>query len=295
MKRLALPIVFLLVACSKPQVDNAIAVARIDGQEMTRAELDTYLAINLALEEDGGELDDVVCSRLLDSWIDERLILAEAHERMLTLNDETLDDLLDDPAYESGDGDRESRRAQLRNRLMIQMLQGQVLEDVAVPSAAEAAEWMAAYDPEAEDGRKVELRSLRFDDSEQAQKVHRDLRRNRLTFNEAVVQNSDDDSQGVPTVMEWTALPPEVQKAIEKLRPGWSSVPVEVAGSTYLFLIVAWTQSDRDSRLEAARTERYNAARREAWEQFVRQLRQASNVGIVHKNLPFSYVPDAPD
>ena len=86
---------------------------------------------------------------------------------MLTLNDETLDDLLDDPAYESGDGDRESRRVQLRERLMMQMLQGQVLEDVAVPSASEAAEWLGEQDPQSEGGRKVELRSLRFDDPEQ--------------------------------------------------------------------------------------------------------------------------------
>ncbi len=296
MKRLALVAVLLAAAaCAQPRAELERPVVHIEGSIMTRAELDAYLQFNLAVEDRGAPLVDVVGSRLLDTWIDERLILTEAQDRELSLSDETVDDLLDDPAYESGEGDLESRRNYLRERLMIQFLQGQVLQDITMPSTAEASEWLSAHAVNAGDGKKVELRSLRFDDADKAQQVHRNLRRNRLTFNEAVVQNSDDESQGEPTVVEWGKLPVEVQQAIEKLRPHWTSVPVEAAGSTYLFYIVAWIYPDPDARLEAARTERYSAARRGAWKDFVNSLRQGADIEIVSKNLPFSYIPDTTD
>ena len=141
-------------------------------------------------------------------------------------------------------------------------------------------------------GRKVRLRSLRFDSAEDAQRVHRRLRRNQLTFNEAVVQNTDDESQGAPTIVDWSAFPPEVQPALENLRRGWSSVPVDLGGSTYLFQIVEWIEPDPDAQIEAARAEMVLAARRAVWEGFVAGLRASADVRVVRKNLPFRYVSD---
>ncbi len=138
----------------------------------------------------------------------------------------------------------------------------------------------------------MRLRSLRFDSAEDAQRVHRSLRRDRLTFNEAVVQNTDDESQGAPTIVDWSTFPPEVQQALEKLRRGWSSVPVDLGGNTYLFQVVEWIESDPDAQIEAARAEIISAARRAAWEGFVAGLRASADIRVVRKNLPFRYVPD---
>ena len=112
---------------------------------------------------------------------------------------------------------RERRRERLRTRLMIDLLQSLVLQEVTPPSLEEArkrAEQVGADD----DARRVELRSLRFDDPEQALKVHKDLRRNRLTFGEAVVRNTEDESQGVSTVVDWATLPPPVRDFSAKNR-----------------------------------------------------------------------------
>ena len=250
------------------------------------------------IEDEGADeaaQGDLVRSRLLDTWIDERLVLSEAAKRRLTIDDEQLDEQLDDPAYESGEGDRRSQRAYLRSRLLIELVQGQVLHDVALPSDEEAAAWRAGHPGMSTGGRKVRLRSLRFDSAEDAQRVHRNLRRNRLTFNEAVVQNTDDESQGAPTIVDWATFPPEVQQALEKLRRGWSSVPVELGGSTYLFQVVEWIEPDPDAQIEAVRAEIVSAARRAAWVEFVAGLRASADIRIVHKNLPFRYVSDESD
>ena len=299
-RRLVVPLVLAgSIACGPALEPHERPVVNIDGITLTRGELEAYLAMNLAaaeeLENDGaGEAGqgDLVRSRLLDTWIDERLVLSEAAERRLTIDDEQLDEQLDDPAYESGEGDRRSQRAYLRNRLLIELVQGQVLHDVALPSSEEAAAWLAENPGMVKAGRKVRLRSLRFDSAEDAQRVHRNLRRNLLTFNEAVVQNADDESQGAPTIVDWSTFPPEVQQALEKLRRGWSSVPVDLGGNTYLFQVVDWIESDPNAQIDVARAEIVSAARRAAWEEFVAGLRASADIQIDHKNLTFRYVSD---
>jgi len=299
-RRIVAPLVLVgSVACGTAPEPNERPVVNIDGTTLTRGEFETYLTMNLAgveeLESDSVDeagQRDLVQSRLLDTWIDERLVLSEAAARRLAIDDEELDEKFDDPAYESGEEDRQSQRAYLRSRLLVELVQSQVLRDVAPPSSEETTTWLAGNPGMLMTGRKVRLRSLRFDSAEDAQKVHRNLRRNRLTFNEAVVQNTDDESQGAPTIVDWSTFPPEVQQVLEKLRRGWSSVPVDLGGSTYLFQIVEWIEPDPDGQLETVRAEIILASRRAAWEGFVAGLRASADIRIVRKNLPFQYVSD---
>jgi alkylation response protein AidB-like acyl-CoA dehydrogenase len=104
--------------------------------------------------------------------------------------------------------------------------------------------------------------------------------------------NTEDESQGMPTVVDWSAFPPEVRQALGKLRRGWSSIPVELGGSTYLFQVIEWIEPDPDAQIEAARAEMISAARRAAWTEFVAGLRASADIRIVRKNLPFRYVLD---
>ncbi len=306
----------LILHCSSDVELGRRPVVKIDSTTLTRGELDAYLALNLArveLPDDDGEdsagrptlesRDDGetllahrveqanrVRSRMLDTWIDERLVLNEAAARGLMIEDEMLDEHLDDPAYEAGEGDREAQRAYLRNRLLIELVQSQVLQEVPLPTAEETVAWLEGNPGSTPGGRQVRLRSLRFDEPEIARRVHRDLRRNRITFNEAVVQNAEDESQGVATVVDWATLPAEVQRALEELRRGWSSSPVDLGGSTYLFQVVQWLEPDPELQIEAAREQMIASARREAWQTFVTGLREAARIRIIRENLGFTYV-----
>jgi len=303
MKRgVILPLVLVgSLACNPELEPHERPVVAIDGTRWTHAELEAYLALNLAAVEDvqdeGGEGDtvdpsDLVRSRLLDAWIDEKLVLSEAERRRLSVDDAQLDAHLDDPSYESGEGDRASQRVYLRNRLLIERVQSQVLQDVPSPSGEDVLAWLDENPDRSIGGRRVRLRSLRFDSAETARQVHRNLRRNRMTFNEAVVQHTDDPSQGEPTIVEWSTFPPEVRQALEKLRNGWSSVPVDLGGSTYLFQVVEWIEPDPDAQIEAAQREMISAARRSAWKDFVEELRADAKIRILHKNLTFRYVSE---
>jgi hypothetical protein len=261
-------------------------VAQVNGATLTVAQLDAYLHANLADEIE----DDLVRSRLFDAWIDEQLILAEAIERRMTIPDESLDFLLNDPDYESGGDDLDVRRENLRDRLMSEMLQGQVLQDIVRPTVEHAEAWLEEHpDPPSGGGRSVELRSLRFDEADKAMAVHRSLRRDRMTFSEAVLQNTEDESQGMVTVVEFATLPPDVQAAIEGLKSGWSSKPVDIGGSTYLFQVVRWIEAVPGARIDAARDEIFAQERRAAWEAFVAGLRDAARITIYEENLPFEH------
>lgn len=298
MTRRIMPLALLgALACAPALELHERSVVSIDGTALTRGQLEAYLAMNLASVEDpeaegedAAAQSDLVRSRLLDTWIDEHLVLHEAARRHLTIDDEQLDEQLDDPAYESGEGDRHSQRVYLRNRLLIEVVQSQVLHEVAPPTSEETFAWLEQNPGASMAGKRVRLRSLRFDSAEDAQRVHRNLRRNRLTFNEAVVQNTDDESQGAPTIVDWSTFPPEVQQALEKLRRGWSSVPVGLGGSSYLFQVVEWIEPDPDAQIEAARGQIAAAARRAAWNEFVDGLRAKSDIRVTSKNLPFRYV-----
>ena len=211
-----------LLGCGPELAPHERPVVKIDGTQSTQAELEAYLYLNLAMVEDveadvegAADQSDLVRSRLLDTWIDEKLVLSEAQLRGLSIDDVQLDGHLDNPTYESGEGDRVSQRAYLRNRLLIELVQSQVLQDVAPPSGEEVLEWLDQNPERSMGGRKVRLRSLRFDSAEDASQVHRNLRRNRLTFNEAVVQNTDDPSQRAPTIVEWSTLPDVLDAAID--------------------------------------------------------------------------------
>ena len=157
------------LACNPGLERHERPVVNIDGTKLTHGELEAYLTMNLAAveESENGDAEEIeqghlVRSRLLDTWIDERLVLFEAAERRLTIDDEQLDEQLDDPAYESGEGDRPSQRAYLRNRLLIELVQSQVLHDVAPPTSEETVAWLDENSDRPIAGRKVLNKILHY-------------------------------------------------------------------------------------------------------------------------------------
>ena len=283
---LTVPLFALLIGCSNvPESERIVVKIGDDGWSV--AQLSHYFQLNLPAD---GETDDLVKSRLLDRWIDERLVLQEARARELVIADQDLDDMIEDPEYEGGDWQRADQRRHLRERLLIELLQSLVLAD---QPAATIEELRAKLPRESVVGRReARIRALRFDDGESAMKVHQQLRKNRLTFNEAVVQYAAEGDPDGATSVDFESLPPEVREAIEPLKPGWSSGPVEMAGSHFLFQLVDWVEGDAQQQLERLREEYETERRRAEWERFVAELRQKGRPRIRKKNLPFRYLAE---
>jgi hypothetical protein len=287
MKRL-LPILLfaLLTGCSDVPESERVVV-KIGDEGWSVSQLTRYFQLNLPAE---GDSDDRVKSRLLDRWIDERLVLQEAGARELVIADQDLDDMIEDPEYEGGDWQRADQRRHLRERLLIELLQSLVLADHPAATVEELQENLSA---EAVVGRReARIRALRFDDGESAMKVHQLLRKNRLTFNEAVVQYASEGDPDGATSVDVESLPPEVREAIEPLKSGWSSSPVEMAGNHFLFQLVEWVEGDAQQQLERLRDEYETERRRAEWGRFVAELRQKGRPRIRKKNLPFRYVAE---
>lgn len=265
-------------------------VVKIGDDDWSAAQLERYFELNLPAASDS---DDQIKSRLLDRWIDERLVLREARARELRIADQDLDDMIEDPEYEGGDWERADQRRHLRERLMIELLQSLVLAELPEAGMQELQQNLPQGEPIGR--REARIRALRFDDEETATKVHQQLRRNRLTFNEAVVHYAaEGDPDGV-TRVDFETLPPAVREAIGSLKAGWSSEPVEMAGSHFLFQLVEWIEGDGQQQLERLREQFETDRRRAEWEQFVAELREKSRPRIIKKRLPFRYVAETSD
>lgn len=293
---LALALVLAPPACvTRPTDPEKIVVVKLGEQECTLADLERYFAANLpesAAERDltPAELQRVK-SRLLDAFIDERLLLGEALRRELTVEDVEIEAWL---GFARGDEEvpvTRTRWEETRRQLLIHKLEEDVWHSQQPVSEAEVAERLA-QGPRARE-RRVRLRSLRLPSFEQAEQVAGELRGKRITFDEALVLHGS-PTDGIPVELGWGSLRPEHRQAIEGLRRGQISAPVEMAGAFYLFRVEAWFEgTDEGRRAAEARQALERDRRQRAFAALLATLRAQTNTRIETAALPFSYV--APD
>jgi hypothetical protein len=89
------PLLCLLLLSCTSAVPPDDSVAHVGDSAVSLAELDLYFALNLLTDEDAETKDrkglDRVKSRLLDSLVDERTLVAEAERRGLSVSDREID------------------------------------------------------------------------------------------------------------------------------------------------------------------------------------------------------------
>jgi len=272
-----LPVFLILACCScKDQPLTEGLVASLNGDPVTLDQFREYLDESLSPEDEPdtaltgtepAELDRVR-SRLFDIFIDERLLAGEARRRF-GKGAESFDRLFSELALEVGEPDPDSVNALVAER------SAQFRED-----------------------RTLLLRALMFSDPALAEEVYGQVRRNRMTFPEAVAAHESTPGQGAPMETSLGALPEEVRAAIGELAAGRVSRPVEVHGIIYLFLVEAWRDAGGpadDSELrEEARSELRSRMIQDAAGRLLQKLRKHPKVQIDTARLPFQYVTDTP-
>ena len=161
----------LAAACGAGSGEFEI-VALVGDASVTQAELDVYFELNL-LMEDGEEMDakelDRVKSRLLDSLLDEKTLLAEAERRGLKVSGPELAIYIGD----GGDGATESvswerRRLLARQRILIQKLVENEVQKRPQPDDAEVQAYVDRELGRLAPQRRLRLRALRVDSMETA-------------------------------------------------------------------------------------------------------------------------------
>ncbi len=279
-----------------------LTIAEIDSERLTWPEFEAYLAVNLPDEptqEDPPDERAAVLSRLLDNFVLEALLLREARRAGFDAGDREVE------AYLRMGADEHSREPRLeaaaleavRRVLIVQKFRESWLRKTVriTPQMIEAS--VAEQRRELVPRESVVLRALLLASPEQAQQVYEEIRRRRMTFNEAVVAYANAPGQGLPVEMGRDGLPPELDAAIAGLRTGRVTPPVELHGSTYLFELVARHRgtvvAEEELRVRAEE-ELLERLRREALARLERDLRAGARVRILRDSLPFSYVPEAP-
>lgn len=289
------------IACKESPTDpTQRAAAWVGEHPVYVTEIEEYFKSNLIEDESayGSEPDamDEVKSRLLDALLEERMLYLEAERRELRVTDLEVKTYLDMAgAADEDDPDRRARReVEARQRLMAQELQEQTILELEPPGDEEVAAYAADHVDRLLPAQPLELRALQLGSMNQAKRVYQDIRRKRITFNEAALVHDPSPGQALPLRMSWDRLPADLREALKDLKPGQISKPQEMQGSVFLFQVGTWLKDPEDQDeelLRRARQELESLRRREALESLVATVRKRSGVRIETDNLPFVYIP----
>jgi hypothetical protein len=289
------------VACSGGDVEppKGKAVATLDGDVVSLAELERYLEAILSSEEDteplqGTELDRVK-SRLFDAFIEEEILLREAVRRGVEIADVEVDAYLAGSGPDEGQSAAETERARetARRNLMIQKLRGAVVGVDAGADPEEVEAYLEEHREALEADRHIVLRSLMVGTQANAKRVRREILRGEMAFTKAVEVFGLTPDQGQPMEVSLRDLPQEIRDALEGLGSGEISEPVEFQGNFYLFLVDVGPAKLGEERLRSrAVSELLRLKSQDASDRFMNQLRDRIVVEIHPENLPFHYISE---
>jgi hypothetical protein len=289
------------IACQGSPTDPRLrAAAEVAGQPIYVSDVEKYFEANL-IEGDSTyglqpEEMDRVKSRLFDGLIEERILYREAERRKIQVTDLEVETYLDMGAGEASDDPevQAQRESEARQRLMVQKLQEQVIREQDPPTEDEVVDYAAENGDRLLPAQPVELRALQLESLSQAKRVYRDIRRKRITFNEAALVHDPSPGQALPLQRSWDSLSSELREALKDLKPGQISEPLELHGSIYLFQVGTWLKDPADQDVELlrrAKLELESIRRRQALNELVASLHEQSRVRIKVDNLPFAYTP----
>jgi parvulin-like peptidyl-prolyl isomerase len=281
-----------------PRIAPATPVAVLDGNPVALEEFEHYADAILSFDDELEPLDDEdlgrVRSRLFDAFIEEEILLLEAHRRGIRIEDEDLDAYLGgvEPGAEGPPAAERDRRMARRN-LMIQKLRGAVVvvDSKVSPEAVDA--YMAEHLEELEANRQIVLRSLTVGTESNAAKVRREIRAGKMAFTEAVSVFGVSPEQAQPVEVSLNDLPQSIRNAVKGLESGEISEPVEFQGSIYLFLVDVGPAKLSEERLRRqARDELTRSRSQEASDRFLSRLRSEIAIELYPEALPFEYIPE---
>ena len=286
---LALGLGCALLGCGSRD-PRRVVVAELGDLRVERAELDAVLA--RVLEPTGtleGADRDRVCSRLLDSLLDEKLLAEEARRRGVTVSDADVRGYLADLPPGTAVSDPEGSR----RHVAVTKLQEALVRAVGPPSEADVALLAKRLRVEAETaGGSIVLRTLRLASEAEAAEVDRRLQAGETTFDREAAAR--DPEAAAPLQISLGRLPAEVGAAVTALQPGQVTPPVKLHAGVFLFELVsrdAQGQEIRDFEGEA-RQELQRRRGEMAVRALLGRLRHDHPLRLHRQRLGFRYVEE---
>jgi len=302
-----------VAGCGDDDGPGGPTVARVGSERISLDDLRRYLDANMLDDPDApleGADADRVRSRLFDALIEERLLADEARRRGIEVSEQEAEHSLhgDAPAPDDPLDDRpdvgfdveevpESTYVEIRRRLMVEKLQAEVLRELPPLTEDEVRAWVETHHDRLQPGEQLELRALAVPSVVEGKRIQREIARRRMTFNEAVVQHRQDPGQGTPFTVAVDTLSDTVREALETVKPGRTSDPLELNGEIYVFQLLARhpaANRSHEELMELARQEMQTNRRRQAYAELVGSLERTTRVRRYTRRLPFTYVADTP-
>jgi len=297
---LATGLILGLAACANgSRAGRAAPAVRINEEEIPYAEFESYLKTSFG--EDVPPVEDAETrSRLLDQFIEERLLLQRAEKERLRVGDEQVEAYL--AGLGSGSGRDSTSRAdeaalkeQVRRNLLIQEYKDRVLlKDVKVqPSEIEG--YFSDHPEEFQQSRVIVLRQILLDDPQEAKRIQKELVTDPAQFPILAQRASLSPDKGQPRPFQEEELPEAVRQAVLSLSPGQVSGEVEDGGKIRIFQMVDRREGKSQSLDEARQKIQVLLLQRKAEEALrtaLDETRRSATIQVRRENLPFAYRGD---
>jgi hypothetical protein len=293
-----------LCACDGRTSPGDGVILLLDDEPHMITALERYFDVHLPPSESAEASSDAgtdeIKSRLFDTFIEEQLLAQEARRRGLAVSDKEIEAYLalshaTEDTVLSGPNWREAEQ-----RLLIMTLNEQHLNQLPPLTEDEIEAFLNQLDQidgqgEEEPPRRLRLRSLVFKSKKEAEQVYQQIKRKRISFEEAVVAHGINPGQGIALELAWANLEKTHQEALEGLREGQVSPPVELNGESFLFELESWLDDPKsleDLAAARARRELEGRRRRVSGADLLQGLHAGVVKEIMLEELPFAYVPE---
>jgi len=287
----ALLLAALALGCSRGHA--APAAVTLNGEGIPYSDFESYLKASFGDEAPPRD-DAETLSRLLDQFIEERLLLQKAEQERMSIGDEQID------AFLSGLGggpDSEKKtdkglREQVRRDLLIQEFKDRVLlKDLKVdPEEIEA--YFQQHPDEFRQSRVIVLRQILLEEADDAKRVGEELKADPARFALLAQRSSLSPDKGQPRPFQEDELPVEVREAVAALQPGQVSAQVAGDGKFRFFQLVDRREAKSQSLEESRRRIEVLLMQRKAetaLSQALQEARKTAKVEVHRANLPFKY------
>ncbi|MGD8375059.1 MAG: peptidylprolyl isomerase [Acidobacteriota bacterium] len=272
--------------CSGPP-DESLPIAEIAGRPIPLGEFQPVLERYAS----DGDFSDVVKSRLLDQFVEKRVLLEEANRRGIHVQEGRVDRALADLG---GDPDAD-RREEIRTTLQVQQLMRLVLEETAPVTPEEEESYYREHADEFHQSAHLDVRQILLADAATAAEVHGSVIQEPERFAAIAGEQSTSPDRGRSLTYAVDALPGEVASVLQEVKPGGISPVIEAAGYFWIFLVEGVHEA-RSLPLEEARPEIRSLLQQEkgagAMTRLLADLKGRLGVRLHPENLPFRYVEE---
>jgi parvulin-like peptidyl-prolyl isomerase len=271
---------------------GAATIARVAGRDVLLREFEPVLGG--ALVGSSGSLTDEVKSRLLDQFLETRVLLEEAQRRGIEVSDAELERAL---RWERTGADDLEHRGRVLNSLLVEKLLRVIVAESVEISPEDEERYFREHPDEFHRPAVMVVRQILLEDPGEAEATRRELEAAPEGFEEAARQRSRSPDRGHPRSYAVEELPRQAEGVLRTLKPREISPVVEMP-PYYVIFRLDEVREERSIPLQEARP-RIRARLQEergagALSRVLAELKTRMDVELFQENLPFRYVQEDP-